>query len=185
MRLAGRVAEVNIIFNDPILIKKSKAGDEKAFEELMRRNQVPIYRHIYSMVKDEGIAEDLTQEAFIAAYQHLHEFQGRSRFSTWLWRIGHNKALSYLRKQKEPTPLPFKEECYQAPSNEEEEAIVEELLAHLSPKHAETYRLFVVEHLPQKEIAKRLGIPHGTVRSRIHYARSKLKNLRSKEGDKR
>jgi RNA polymerase sigma-70 factor (ECF subfamily) len=126
------------------------------------------------MVKIESTAEDLTQESLITAYRQIETFQRRASFFTWLWRIAHNKALGWLRKQKKEATIEFKEELYHPAEKKEKEVVAGELLAFLPEKQRRVYQMFEIEHLSQKEIAVRLGIPPGTVRSRIHYARKRL-----------
>jgi len=166
------------------LISKSKEGDDKAFEELLTLYHAKIFSHILSIVKLESIAEDMTQETCITAYREIASFQGRSSFFTWLWRIGHNKALGWLRKQKREPLLEFKDALYHPPEKEEE-ITLDELLAFLPQKQQVVYRMFAIEHKSQKEIAAQLGIPQGTVRSRIYYARKRLIPLIAIEKNRR
>lgn len=173
--------------HETFLINKSKEGDEKAFTELVQLYRPRIVSHILSIVKDESITEDLTQEAFISAYHHIGQFQQNSSFFTWLWRIGHNKALAWLRTQKKRPTVEFKEELYYGVSNSDDESkeIIPYLLQFLPEKQRVTYQMFAIERLSQKEIAARLGVPLGTVRSRIYYARKNLIVLIVKERDKK
>lgn len=169
--------------DEKTLIQKSLAGEEKAFEILFSENREAVYRHCLGVVKDEEIAQDLTQETFLHAFQHLSSFQRKARFSTWLWRIAHNLALSYLKKHRH-IEQEFLEELLPPNRLLEKEAGVDEALmqkiqegiATLPPKQRIVFKMYVLKHIPQKEIAARLGISHGTVRSRLHYARKKIKS---------
>lgn len=168
--------------DEKALIQRSLAGEEKAFEILFSENREAVYRHCLGVVKDEEIAQDLTQETFLHAFQHLSSFQRKARFSTWLWRIAHNLALSYLKKHRY-SEQEFLEELLPAKLLEKEEEVdevlmqkIQEAVATLPPKHRIVFEMYDLEHIPQKEIAARLGISHGTVRSRLHYARKKIKS---------
>lgn len=158
------------------LIEKSRAGDEDAFAELVAQNRAKILQQCLSVLHDQAAAEDITQETFIRAYQHLNEFEERSAFSTWVWRIAHNLTVDYLRKVKKSVEI--HEESVEAPLIKNEE--LEKLLPLLPRKHRQVFELYYIEQLSQKEIAEKLDIPYGTVRSRLHHVRKKLKKFRSK-----
>lgn len=163
------------------LIKKSLKGEEGAFDVLVRQNRPAIYRHCLGIVKDEEIAEDLTQETFVHAFQHLASFRQEAKFSTWLWRIAHNLSLNYLKKHHNESE--FKEELLPAHLLEKELFDEERLLKirqameKLSYKHRIVFEMYDLEHIPQKEIAHQLGISYGTVRSRLYYARKKIREF--------
>lgn len=162
------------------LIKKSLAGEEGAFDILVKQHRENVWRHCLSIVKDEEMAQDLTQETFVHAFQHLASFRMESRFSTWLWRIAHNLSLNYLKKYH-PITQEFNEELLpskwlkQEAGNEELLLKIHEAMQHLSPKHRIVFELADLKHLPQKQIAAELGVSCGTVRSRLFYARRKIR----------
>lgn len=159
------------------LIEKSLKGDKEAMDLLVRENWDRVYHHCLRIVLDESMAEDLAQETFLHAFSHLSTFQHRARFSTWVWRIAHNLSLNYLKK-KHRSEQPLKEEIIPGQVFEEEKAFysqVEEALKTLDEKHRIVFELYDLKHIPQKEIAAQLNIPHGTVRSRLHYARLKIR----------
>ena len=158
------------------LIRLCVEGDKQAMDTLIQSHWERVYHHCLRMVQEEASAEDLTQETFIHAFTHLASFQQRARFSTWVWRIAHNLCLNYLRRRKQEYPLieeivPATPETVEAPIF----AHLEEAMEVLDEKHREVFQLYDIEHMPQKEIAEKLGIPHGTVRSRLHYARLKIR----------
>src|SRR5271156_6600588 len=95
------------------LIEKSLKGEEGAFDALVQQNQAAVYRHCLRIVKDEELAQDLTQETFVHAFQHLSSFRMHSRFSTWLWRIAHNLSLNYIKRERHINQE-FKEELLPA-----------------------------------------------------------------------
>ena len=164
------------------LIQKSVGGDEEAFAKLLSLHRGMVFRHCLSVVHDQEIAEDLTMETFVHAYQHLQGFRMEARFSTWLWRISHNLSLNYLKKHR-VIEQEFREELLspQLLAHEEfdEERMlkIHEALETLSPKHRIVFEMYDLKHIPQKQIAAELGISHGTVRSRIHYARQKIRQF--------
>lgn len=164
------------------LIRLSLEGDEKAFEALVLANREQILHHCISIVHDTAAAEDLTQETFLKAYQHLKDFHQEARFSTWVWRIAHNLSLNYLKKHQ-PLESEFKEEILVPEStpdvriDEERMKKIQNALGVLSSKHRIVFEMYFFQKIPQKQIAAQLGIPHGTVRSRLHYARKKVKEL--------
>jgi RNA polymerase sigma-70 factor, ECF subfamily len=162
---------------DEELIQKSLAGDREAMDTLVRENWDRIYHHCLRLVHDESMAEDLTQETFVRAFQNLALFKQHARFSTWVWRIAHNLSLNYLKK-KGRQEQPLKEEILPSPEVRDEKEFyvqVEEALKTLDEKHRLVFELYDLKHIPQKEIAAQLNIPHGTVRSRLHYARIKVR----------
>lgn len=163
------------------LLDRSLAGEEEAFTELMSQNQVAVFRHCLSVVRDEEIAQDLTQETFLQAYRHLGDFKRKAKFSTWLWKIAHNLSLAYLKKHNHLQELPLKEEIVAStpPPPEEDREKIDSIRAELSTldeKHRIVFELYHFNRLSQKEIAAQLQIPPGTVRSRLHYAKKKLQN---------
>ncbi|NGX54441.1 MAG: ECF RNA polymerase sigma factor SigW [Chlamydiae bacterium] len=166
------------------LIERSQKGDEEAFSELMGLYQPKIFQHCLGIVKDEEIAQDLTQETFLHAYQHLDTFHGRSRFYTWIYRIAHNLSLNFLKKTHRTQEFEFKEELLPAGlisedqlENEEFNQALQAALQTLPPKQRIVFEMYDLQHIPHKEIAVKLDISPGTVRSRLYYARRKLRPL--------
>lgn len=163
------------------LIQKSIQGDETAFESLLEMNRPLIYRHCLSIVHDEESAEDLTQEACVQAYRHLNSFHLDSSFGTWIWRIAHNLSLSYLKKRH--TNYSFNEAILslqlieKTEDHEELLSKIRQAAEKLSPKHRVVFEMYDLERIPQKEIAAKLNITCGTVRSRLYYARKKIREL--------
>ena len=158
-------------------IEKSKKGDEVAFEKLYLAHKQEVYHLCMQKVHDAQLAEDLTQEAFLKAYGALSSFEGRAKFSSWLYKIAYHLCCSYLRAQKE-RPLEYEEG---KKANEEKKEIpsedLEKAMALLSPKQRAVFELFDVKNYSTREIAQKLSIPEGTVRSRLHYARKKMQQF--------
>jgi RNA polymerase sigma-70 factor (ECF subfamily) len=89
--------------DDEVLVERARAGDYGAFEDLVRRHQRRVYAVAYGIVKNAAEAEEVAQETFLSAFEHLDGFRGDARFSTWLFRVASNHALMKLRKKK-PEP---------------------------------------------------------------------------------
>src|SRR3954454_18829461 len=85
---------------DEEIVARVCAGEHRLFEVLMRRHNRQIYRAARAIVHDESETEEVMQDAYVRAYEHLHEFEGRSRFSTWLTRIALHEAFARSRRSK-------------------------------------------------------------------------------------
>jgi RNA polymerase sigma-70 factor, ECF subfamily len=179
---------------DVALWKAAQRGDMRAFEELVGRHRDKVYARAFSMVRNEEDAIDLSQEAWVKAWQRLKQFQGDSSFLTWMTRIVINLCLDKLRKQK-------RERAESIENLEEESGGVErqmpmvtpnpterlerselrqridKALGQLSYEHRTVLILHEFEDLEYKEIAKRMQCSIGTVMSRLFYARRKMAAL--------
>lgn len=164
------------------LIQKVLQGEMEAFDLLIRQNREAVFRHCLGIVKDEEIAEDLTQETFLHALHHLDTFRMKAKFSTWIWRIAHNLSLNYLKKHPYKE-YEFKEELLprkileERPAEEAQIELIYAAMEELSYKHRIVFEMYDLKQIPQKQIAAILGISHGTVRSRLHYARKKIRDF--------
>lgn len=154
------------------------AWKEKEFCEQVEQCRSKIISHLLAVLKNETDVEDVWQLAVIKAYQHQEQFEGRSQFSTWLWRIAHNSAIDVLRKRKNHLPL---EEEKREGSVQEKSLEIAELAEKLPLKQREVFILYAIENKSQKEIAQILNIPYGTVRSRLFTARKLLAKLFQQE----
>ena len=162
------------------LINAARQGDRWAFSELVRGHQKGATNVVYRMCGDVQLAEDAVQEAFIRAWQRLHTYKPRSSFRSWLYRIAVNAALDMLRRQKATVDI---EALPIAAAGQGPEKVVETRERAENVRQAvlalpETSRAVLVlreyEGLSYKEIADTLGIPIGTVMSRLNYARKRL-----------
>lgn len=162
--------------NEKEWIEKSLEGDESAFSRLFELYHEKIFHHCLGIVKDYDAAQDLTQETFLHAYQHLPHFRGASTFYTWIYRIAHNLSLNYLKKKGHYKEEEFKEEIAPAPQEHlvNYQSDLKEALASLTEAHRIVYEMCDLEGRPQKEVALILHVPEGTVRSRLHYARKEI-----------
>jgi RNA polymerase sigma-70 factor (ECF subfamily) len=170
------------------LIRCCQRGDKLAIEVLIRRYQNYVYRLCYLIMRHEQDAEDMTQETFIRAFRALPRFEIRKgiSFEAWLYRIAVNACRSRMRR-KWYQALPWREapellaESEEQPDRllmqgERRDEILE-AIDSLSEKHRLVIILRYYGGLSNEEIARTLGIPSGTVRSRLHIARQRLREL--------
>lgn len=175
------------------LIARCQEQDAAAFDLVVQRYGERIYNYIRRMVKHPQDAEDLTQEVFVRAFANLHQFDGRSQMSTWLFRIASNLCIDHFRRRKrrpEFQSLTRDEEDqemaeYELPDErldpldsllrQELRQVVEQAVENLPPKLRTVLLLYDVEGLPYEEIAQVVGIPLGTVKSRLFMARTQVK----------
>lgn len=183
------------------LVRAARSGDQSAFEALVKANQAMAYQLAYRMTGNPEDAADLTQEAFLNAWRGLSAFDGRSSFSTWLYRLTSNACIDFLRREKRRVSLSMTledeedEEGRQAqlpdsrysPERELEKKEAAEAvrrgLAALSDEHREVLVLRELEGLSYTEIAQALSLEEGTVKSRIARARLALRDFLQKEGN--
>src|SRR5262245_18769833 len=174
----------------------------QAFEELVARHRDKIYGRAFSMMRNEEDAIDLSQEAWIKAWQRLKQFQGESSFGTWMTRVVINLCLDQLRKQKlhrvesleaideEPGGVERQMRVVTVNPTEglerqELRVRIDKALGQLSQEHRTVLVLHEFEEMEYKEIARVMGCSIGTVMSRLFYARRRLAALLvnlSKEG---
>lgn len=175
------------------LIARCQAGDLAAFEPLVEKYRARVWRLAYQVLRDREEAWDVAQEAFVRAYQSLPEFRGQSAFYTWLFRIVVNLATDRLRQQRvrarafggEPVPEESWERTAtdagptpdQEASRAQERERITRALDSLPSHHRTIIILSDIERLSYREIAEVLGCPIGTVMSRLHNARKRLRAL--------
>jgi RNA polymerase sigma-70 factor (ECF subfamily) len=175
------------------LVAQAQAGDAQAFAELVKRYERKIYRIAKNITQNDEDAEDVLQDAFLKAYEHLGGFQGHSRFYTWIVRIAVNEALMKLRKRKADRFVSLDEpidtgegevkrevavwegnpeEQY---SKEELQRILNEAVDTLKPDFRTVFTLRDIEELSTEETAEALGISIPAVKSRLLRARLALR----------
>ena len=178
--------------DEPLLVAAAKSGDIPAFETLVSRYEHKIFRLTQNITQNREDAEDAMQEAFLKAYEHLGEFQGNSRFYTWLVRIAVNQALMKLRKRR-PNQVSLDEEVDTGedmvtrevedwgPSPEERyeqtelSQILSTVVGELDPGFRIVFQLRDIEELSTEETAEALGLSVPAVKSRLLRARLKLR----------
>lgn len=180
--------------DDDSLVRAAKQGDMAAFEELVARHRDKLYARAFSMVRNEEEAIDLSQEAWVKAWQKLGQFKGGSSFLTWMTRIVINLCLDHLRKQKHPVSLSIEQldeetggverqmpivtiDPTEGLTQEELRRRIDDAMGKLTHAHRMVLVLHEFEGLEYKEIAKRMGCSIGTVMSRLFYARRRLAAL--------
>ncbi|MCU1348524.1 MAG: polymerase sigma-54 factor RpoN [Acidobacteria bacterium] len=178
---------LTIQLTDEEIVARIVAGDGVLFEILMRRHNQRIYRAVRAILRADEDAEDVMQEAYLSAYQHLHQFEGRALFSTWLTRIAVNAALA-RRGRRGRTAGTGKDESMmalvesQAPDPEQDalaselRVVMEREVAALPDAFRAVLVLREVEGLSTSETAEVLGISEDLVKTRLHRARTTLRD---------
>jgi RNA polymerase sigma-70 factor (ECF subfamily) len=180
-------------FDEAALVAQAQTGGEEAFTELVTRYEGNIYRLARHITQNPEDAEDVLQETFLKAYEHLRDFQGNSKFYTWLVRIAVNQALMKLRKRKTDASVslddpydtgeeslvreiavwePNPEQTY---SQEEIRAILEKAVDSLPPTFRAVFALRDIEELSTEETAAALNLSIPAVKSRLLRARLRLR----------
>jgi len=179
---------------DRQLISDSLKGRGEAFSELVRRYQDRLYNAVFRFLDDDQDAQDVTQEAFISAWQALGRFKGDSKFFTWIYRIAINHAIDLKRKQKvsrgpevrlndelQPIAAPDRPP-EEAIERKEEVAKLRKALKLLSNEHRMVLILKDIDGMKYEEMADALEVPIGTIRSRLHRARLELRDILERQG---
>jgi len=167
------------------LLEGLKEGDLDAFETLFRQFQGDVYGWIMQVVRDRGIAEDLTIETFWRIYRARERFDTEGAFGAWARRVATNVAIDHIRSARNmerlPEQLPSKETPDPAIQREIREK-VERAFLRLSPKLRVAAILALVEERPYEEIASALGKPVGVIRTRVFRAVRQLRNQLERMG---
>lgn len=173
---------------DEKIIERVLAGDAPLYELLVRRYNQRLYRVVRGVLRDDAEAEDVMQEAYWRAYQHLKEFEGRSSFSTWLIRIGVHEALARVKKNGRTVTSDFEEESAGAEAiapNEgspemkfaetETRALLEQAILGLPEQYRMVLMMRDVEQLSTADTAEALEISEENVKVRLHRARAMVR----------
>ena len=172
------------------LIIRTQNGEAEAFNPIVSKYQQKIYNLIYRRVQDHEVAEDICQETFLKAWQALPSFRGQSAFYSWLYKIAINCSIDFLRKQNKQFVLSWEE----LPQNAEEISqkhpslsqilekkefrnILNEAVRQLPSGQRRVFYLRYEEELRIKDIALRLNKSEGTIKTHLHHAHRKLRNL--------
>jgi RNA polymerase sigma-70 factor (ECF subfamily) len=172
------------------IIERARKGDAEAFGVLVERYQRRVANVALAVVHNQDDAIELAQETFVRAYENLSKFESRSSFSTWLYRIAANLAIDFWRREgrhvvlrgedaeNEMRRLPSdRGDSFKDASRKELSARLTAALEELTPEHRTVILLREVEGLSYDEISEVLQCPRGTVMSRLHYARNRLREL--------
>ena len=175
------------------LIQKAKQGDMLAFEELILKHEKIVYNVALGMMNHSEDAKDISQEVFLKAYRNIKNFDERSQFSTWLYRITTNTCIDEMRKRKGKQSYSLEEELENEDGTmqrqiadegdtpeesilrEEQKSEIIQALDNLSEEHKAAVVLRDVKGLSYEEISEILELSLGTVKSRISRARNQLK----------
>lgn len=159
------------------LIERSKCGDESAYRELIERYQQAIHRFCFGILRDTGEAEDVTQETFIAAYQKLHSYDPKYKFSTWLFVIARRRSFNVIRRAKRFVLL-GNDSHVDVRLDEHLPADILDVrraVENLPTRYREPVEMFYWMGLSQNEIAQILGITTGAVKTRLTRAKDELR----------
>jgi len=173
--------------SDEQLLLRIRNGESRLFELLMRRHNGRVYRAARAIVRDELEAEDIMQEAYVNAFAHLHQFEGRAKFSTWITRIAVHEALSRRKRRAHMNALdPASDEtsdvlAARAGGSPEDMAVrqewatlIERAIDALPEAFRTVFMLRAVQEMSVAETAECLDIPEETVKTRLHRARGLL-----------
>lgn len=186
-----------MMLSDAELVARIRKHNADAFEELSVRYREIIYRHVLSTIRDSDATEDVVQEVFLRIWTHVEQWNGRGTFKAWLFRIATNFALNHLRTLKRRKQQPL--ETSSDPLNEDDESsipewmtnhalpgpeiiveqgerskLLQQLVNGLPEEKREVFRLIHDAEMETSKVAETLGIPEGTVKSRLHYANRRL-----------
>ena len=171
--------------SDEALVEAIAAGDRRAMQVLFGRHQVKVYRFLVRMTGDTAAADDLVSEVFFEVWRKAASFEGRSQVSTWLLGIARFKALSAARRRTEDQLSELAAETIEDESDDPETAlgkqdtaaIIRQCLQQLSADHREILDLVYYHEKSVDEVAAVVGIPSGTVKTRMFYARKRMAEL--------
>jgi RNA polymerase sigma-70 factor (ECF subfamily) len=165
---------------EAVLVREAQNGSEDALEELFRRHWRSTHRAAYLIVHDSAAAEDIAQESFLAAIRALDRFDRRRPFGPWLHRITVNRAIDFSRSRRLKGEVGIPDAIEGVPASGSERQLSDELLAALAELGPEQRAVVVLRHLlgyTPGEIGEMLGMPRGTVNSRLRRALDRLRPL--------
>ncbi len=172
--------------SDDDVIARIRAGQTWCFELLMRRHNRRVFRALRAILKRDDEAEDVMQEAYVRAYEHLAEFRGDAAFGTWVMRIAVHEALARVRREERSRgTAPLDEEApamlselsrtpEQLVNDQQLRVVLERAIDALPDDFRVVFVMRTVEQMSGVETAACLGIPEDTVKTRLHRARLKL-----------
>jgi RNA polymerase sigma-70 factor, ECF subfamily len=171
--------------DDRLLVSRIAGGDQTALRGLLSLHQVRVFRFLARRVRNDALAEDLTNDVFTEVWLHAKSFEGRSSVSTWLLSIAHNRMVSALRKRREES---WDEEKAQEIADDsdtpevsmqklDKSQIMRACIGKLTSAHREIVDLVYYHEQSIGEVSSILGIPEATVKTRMFYARKQLSEL--------
>jgi RNA polymerase sigma-70 factor (ECF subfamily) len=187
---------VPVILSDAELVQQALAGSQAAYRDLVSRYAAPAVNLAARLVQDRAVAEDLAQEAFLRAFQHLSTYDEQRRFVSWFFQILHNVTIDYLRRRRPAVSLneledsgatiPDTTSSAALPSAQAEHAelsqALDRALGLIRPEYREAVLLHYREDLSVEEVAEAMGLPIGTVKTYLFRARKELASLLAAKG---
>ncbi|MEQ1650262.1 MAG: sigma-70 family RNA polymerase sigma factor [Hyphomicrobiaceae bacterium] len=176
--------------DDRELLARLAKADQAALRSYITRHQLRVFRFIIRCVKNEAVAEELTNEVFMDVWRHASKYEGRSQPVTWLLSIAHNRAISSLRKRREEAWDDDKAGSL-ADEGDDPEVVAQKTdksvqlracLEQLSAEHKEIIDLVYYHEMSIAEVSEVIGIPEATVKTRMFYARKKLSDIMKANG---
>lgn len=176
--------------DDAALLARIATHDEAALRVFFGRHRTGVYRFLARFVRNDAVAEELTNEVFIEVWRHADRFEGRSKPTTWLLSIARNRAISTMRKRQEASWDEDKAGELEDESDDPE-VVAQKIdkgarlriaIAELSREHAEIIDLVYYHERSILEISEIVGIPQGTVKTRMFHARKKLSEIMAAQG---
>jgi RNA polymerase sigma-70 factor (ECF subfamily) len=173
--------------DEEALVLRSLAGDTRAFGELVSAHQQVLFNVALRMLNDREDAQDVTQTAFLKAWQKLHTYDRRNKFFSWIYRILLNEALNLLRQKRRLEPLDERTASTERSPEERAEAneiggLVQEGLMELGTEHRQVIILRHFLHLSHREMANLINLPEKTVKSRLYTGRQLLGGILRRRG---
>ncbi len=180
--------------DDETLVRRTQGGDAHAFDGLWQKYSPSIYSLVYNMTANHEDTNDLLLEVFAKAYRSINGFRGKSSFYTWIHAIAVNMTINFLKKRGRRFQMSLDDldtniqnakefidlTAVRTPVREvdlsELQQRLNEAMMKLSVEHRAVVTMFDIQGMPHAEIAKILGIPEATVRSRLFYAHRQLQN---------
>jgi RNA polymerase sigma-70 factor (ECF subfamily) len=172
------------------IIARAKAGDGRAFEQLLDRYETTVFNAAYRMVLNHEDAADITQTVFLKVYRYLDSYDPGRKFFSWIYRIAVNESINHLRRNRPEVAL---EGDFVSPEDglldriagDERSDGIQRALAMLKPDYRVVIVLKYFLELPYSEISEIAGIPEKTVKSRLHTGRELLRKALTKQGIER
>jgi len=163
------------------LIERARAGDRQAMGSLYEAHARRVYTVVRRLVGDEHLAEDLSQEAWVRAFEKLHLFRGEAAFGTWIYRLATNVALNRLRRSAKRTDVEAAAEMPTMVAAPDEAVVSRRVLAAAMDRLPPGYRRVLVLHdlegWTHDEIAESLSCSPGTSKSQLHKARARMRQM--------
>jgi RNA polymerase sigma-70 factor (ECF subfamily) len=171
--------------SDEALIRAIADGDRRALQALYLRHKVRTYRFVLRLIADAALAEDIVSEVFLDVWRQAVGFKGKSRVSTWILAIARYKALSALRGRSDEQLDDCAATAIADPADDpgmmaerrDRSRIVRKCLSQLSTMHREMLDLVYYQEKSVEEVAQIIGVPCGTVKTRMFYARKRMEKL--------